>query len=77
MKCFTCKSEMDTLGQLPIRLGGTTGVRHLLMGNWADVKESLMPLDVYRCGTCRHVEFYDLVLSLPVQGAQSGPGRSA
>ena len=41
MKCFTCKSEMDTLGQLPIRLGGTTGVRHLLMGNWADVKESL------------------------------------
>ena len=68
MKCSTCKSQMDALGQLPIRLGGTTGVRHLLMGNWADVKESLMPLDVYRCGTCRRVEFYDLDLSLPVQG---------
>ena len=69
MKCSACKSEMDSLGQLPIRVGGTTGVRHLLLGNWADVKESLMPLDVYRCGTCKRVEFFDLDLSLPVQGA--------
>ena len=67
MKCSTCKSEMDSLGQLPIRVGGTTGVRHLLLGNWADVKESLMPLDVFRCARCKRVEFFDLDLSLPVQ----------
>jgi len=69
MKCPACKSEMDSLGQLPIRVGGTTGVRHLLLGNWADLKEGLLPLDVYRCGTCKRVEFFDLDLSLPVQSS--------
>ena len=69
MKCAACKSEMDSLGQLPIRVGGTTGIRHLLLGNWADMRESILPLDVYRCGTCKRVEFFDLDLSLPVQGA--------
>ena len=69
MKCPACKSEMDSLGQLPIRVGGTTGGWHLLLGNWADMRESILPLDVYRCGTCKRVEFFDLDLSLPVQGA--------
>jgi hypothetical protein len=36
-------------------------------GNWADLKESLLPLDVYRCGTGKRVELFDLDLSLPVQ----------
>ena len=67
MKCSACKSEMDSLGQLPIRVGGTTGVRHLFLGNWADIKEQLLTVDVYRCGTFKRVEFFDLDLSLPVQ----------
>jgi hypothetical protein len=67
MKCPACKCEMNSLGQLPIRVGGTTGGWHLLLGNWADTRESIMPLDVYRCGTCKRVEFFDLDLSLPVQ----------
>ena len=67
MKCPACKSEMDSLGQLPIRVGGTTGGWHLLLGNWADMHESIMPLDVFRCGSCKRVEFFDLDLSLPVQ----------
>ena len=67
MKCPACKSEMDALGQLPIRVGGTTGGWHLILGNWADMRESILPLDVYRCGTCKRVEFFDLDLSLPVQ----------
>ena len=67
MTCPACKSEMDALGQLPIRVGGTTGGWHLVLGNWADMKESILPLDVYRCGTCKRVEFFDLDLSLPAQ----------
>ena len=59
--------ESGRNSSLPIRVGGTTGVRHLFLGNWADLKESLLPLDVYRCGTCKRVEFFDLDLSLPVQ----------
>jgi len=67
MKCPACKSEMDSLGQLPIRVGGTTGGWHLILGNWADMRESILPLDVYRCGTCKRVEFFDLDLSLPAR----------
>ena len=67
MKCPACRTEMDSLGQLPIRVGGTTGGWHLLLGNWADMRESILPLDVYRCSTCKRVEFFDLDLSLPVQ----------
>jgi hypothetical protein len=29
--------------------------------------ESIRPLDVYRCGSCTRVEFFDLDLSLRVQ----------
>ena len=67
MKCPACKSEMESLGQLPIRVGGTTGGWHLLLGNWADMRESILPLDVYRCKSCKRVEFFDMDLSLPVQ----------
>jgi len=27
--------------------------------------EKVWPLDVYRCGSCKRVEFFDLDLSLP------------
>lgn len=67
MNCSTCKSEMQSLGQLPIRVGGTTGGWHILFGELADVSESVMPLDVYRCAACKRVEFFDLDLSLPVR----------
>ena len=67
MKCAACKTEMDSLGQIPIRVGGVTGGWHLLMGGWADMRESVMTLDVYRCATCKRIEFFDLDLSLPMQ----------
>jgi hypothetical protein len=36
-----------------------------MLGEWADVTEGTIPLDVYRCNSCRRVEFFDLDLSLP------------
>ena len=65
MECAICKQPMTPLGQLPIRVGGTSGGWHLLLGNWADAGEDVLPLDVYRCPTCKRVEFFDLDLSLP------------
>ena len=65
MDCSACRTPMDSLGQLPIRVGGTTGPWHMLLGEWADVTEGVFPLDVYRCRRCRRVEFFDLDLSLP------------
>lgn len=65
MECSNCHSEMQSLGQIPIRVGGTSGGWHLLLGEWADVGEGVFPLDVYRCSSCKRVEFFDLDLSLP------------
>jgi hypothetical protein len=56
---------MQFLGQLPIRTGGLKGPWHLFLGEWADVMEGVLPLDVYRCSQCKRVEFFDLDLSLP------------
>ena len=56
---------MESLGQIPIRVGGTAGGWHLLFGEWADVTEGTMPLDVFRCPRCTRVEFFDLDQSLP------------
>jgi hypothetical protein len=58
---------MHSLGQLPIRTGGTSGGWHLLLGEWADMTENVLPLDVFRCSPCKRVEFFDLDLSLPEQ----------
>lgn len=67
MQCYACQSKMQSLGQLPIRTGGVKGAWHLLLGDWADVAEGILPLDVYRCPQCKRVEFFDLDLSLPEQ----------
>lgn len=63
--CAACKTPMQSLGQIPIRVGGTSGGWHLLLGEWADMTEGVLPLDVFRCDRCRRVEMYDLDLSLP------------
>ena len=67
MECYVCHSPMQSLGQLPIRTGGTSGGWHLLLGEWADMTEGVLPLDVFRCPQCRRIEFFDLDLSLPEQ----------
>jgi hypothetical protein len=56
---------MQSLGQIPIRVGGTSGMWHLFLGEAADMTEGVFPLDVYRCPNCRRVEFFDLDMSLP------------
>lgn len=65
VKCRACEVEMTSLGQVPVRVGGTSGGWHLLFKELADANEQLWPLDVYRCGSCKRVEFFDLDLSLP------------
>ena len=65
MTCPFCKTDMRSLGQLPIRVGGTTGGWHLLFGELADMSEGVFPLDTYRCDQCKRVEFFDLDSSLP------------
>jgi hypothetical protein len=63
--CPMCRTLLRRLGQIPVRTGGTSGGWHLLFGEWADVGEGVMPLDVYRCPQCSRLEFYDHDFSLP------------
>jgi hypothetical protein len=65
MQCTACSTPMVSLGQIPICTGGTSGGWHLVLGEWADMTESVFPLDVYRCARCKRVEFFDFDLSLP------------
>jgi hypothetical protein len=67
MQCSVCKKAMESLGQIPIRVGGTSGPWHLVLGNLADVSEGVFPLDVFRCTQCKRIEFFDLDLSLPAR----------
>ncbi|HEV2665734.1 MAG TPA: hypothetical protein VG324_12525 [Blastocatellia bacterium] len=63
--CPLCRVQLQPLGQIPVRTGGTSGGWHLLFGEWADVGEGIMPLDVYRCPQCSRLELYDHDFSLP------------
>ena len=67
LKCVSCNTTLESLGQLPIRTGGTSGGWHLLMHEWADVSEKVIPLDVFRCPKCRRLELFDLDASIPAR----------
>ncbi len=41
MNCPHCKVAMEPLGQVPVRVGGTSGGWHLLFGEWADATEGV------------------------------------
>ena len=64
-KCPTCQVELRGLGQLPVRVGGTSAGWHFFLGELADLGEKIRPLDLYRCEKCGRLEFYDHDFSLP------------
>jgi hypothetical protein len=66
-KCVSCSTTLEFLGQLPVRTGGAAGGWHLLLGEWADMTEGVVPLDIFRCPKCRRLEFYDLDASIPAR----------
>ena len=57
--CPYCQVDLRGLGQLPVRVGGTTSGWHFFLG------EQIKPLDLYRCEKCGRLEFYDYDFSLP------------
>ena len=63
--CAACGEAMEALGRLPLRMGGSSGGLHLLLGEWADVGEAVVALHAARCMGRRRVELYDLDLILP------------
>jgi hypothetical protein len=58
-ECAACKTPMVVLGEIPLRIGGTTGPWVFLLGGIAELKEGVWPIAAYRCASCRRLELFD------------------
>jgi hypothetical protein len=49
---------MVDMGDIPFRTGGTSGVAHMLFGNWAELGEGVLHLDASACQRCGRVQLF-------------------
>jgi hypothetical protein len=54
--CLRCGSGLRSIGEEQFRVGGSSGGWKLLLGEWAEVGEDLLTLEVLACTKCRKVE---------------------
>ena len=54
--CLGCKNQLQSLGVEHFRTGGVSGGWAALMGNWAEIGEGLMDMELLACRNCRRVE---------------------
>ena len=54
--CLRCGAPIQSMGVDEFRVGGTTGGWKLLFGEWAEVGEGMLRLEVFACGSCGKVE---------------------
>jgi hypothetical protein len=54
--CLRCRTPLNSIGVEQFRVGGTSGGWKLLLGEWAEVGEGMLSLDVLACPKCRKVE---------------------
>ncbi|HKB16022.1 MAG TPA: hypothetical protein VKF62_08145 [Planctomycetota bacterium] len=64
-RCASCGSPLESLGQIPVRIGGVAGKWVWWFGALAQTEEKVAPLDAYRCSRCTRLEFFDHDRSLP------------
>lgn len=56
-RCPGCGSTLRLVGTEQFRIGGTSGGWKLLFGEWAELGETMMGLEMWVCPSCRRVEF--------------------
>ena len=54
--CLRCGGALQSMGIDEFRTGGTTGGWKLLVGEWAELGEEMLRLEVFACGSCGKVE---------------------
>jgi hypothetical protein len=54
--CLRCGTQLQSIGIEQFRVGGSSGGWKLLFGEWAELGEGLLSLDVLACPSCRKVE---------------------
>ncbi len=61
--CLRCRSELQSLGETDLRTGGSRGAWKLIFGEWAELGEGTMKVELLACPECRRLE-----LRLPARG---------
>lgn len=56
-QCLRCGGTLQSHGVEQIRVGGTSGGWKLMFGEWAELGEQMLSLELLACTTCRIVEF--------------------
>jgi hypothetical protein len=54
--CLGCKGPLQSLGVEHFRVGGVSGGWAALMGQWAEIGEGMLDMELFACPTCRRVE---------------------
>jgi hypothetical protein len=54
--CLRCGGELRSIGVEQFRVGGSSGGWKLLLGEWAELGEGLLSLEILACVSCRKVE---------------------
>ena len=52
-----CGATIQSMGVEEFRVGGTTGGWKLLFGEWAELGENMLKLELLACSSCAKVEF--------------------
>lgn len=58
VKRCSCGTVMEFAEKADFRIGGTSGGWKLLFGEWAELGESMIPLNIYVCPQCGRIQFY-------------------
>jgi hypothetical protein len=54
--CVRCGAPLSSVGTERFRTGGTSGGWKLLFGEWAELGEDMLELEIWACERCRRVE---------------------
>lgn len=55
--CLRCGGQLASFGTRGFRFGGMTGAVKLVLGEWAELGEDELKLEVLACPACRRIEF--------------------
>jgi hypothetical protein len=55
--CLGCHGPLQSIGVEHFRVGGVSGGWAMLMGQWAELGENMLDLEILACKACRRVEF--------------------
>ncbi|MGZ4149528.1 MAG: hypothetical protein ACXVQJ_05780 [Actinomycetota bacterium] len=55
-ECLRCHEAMQSMGVEEFRVGGTSGGWKMLFGEWAELGEQMIQLEMLACPSCRMVE---------------------